>query len=104
MPTPTRIPQITFTNPPATISETTGNGITVRGTASDPDGIALVTVAISSNPTLSGDGTHATGTTEWSKTLALAIGDNTITATAHTTNGATAWADVTIVRVPALES
>jgi hypothetical protein len=60
--------------------------ITIAGTASDPSGIASVTV----------NGEPATGTIDWSANVTLIVGENTITIIATDGAGLTTTAAVTV--------
>ena len=96
-PPPARVPELHFTSPAHTISESHAASIVITGTAADPDGISTVTWSNSANST---NPMPANGSTNWHATVPLEIGDNTIIVRAHTPAGAVAWADVLVVRRP----
>jgi len=66
---------------------------TVKGTAKDPSGIAKVTW--STNAGLSGT---ASGTTEWSASITLYKGNNTINIRAYDSGNNMAWRSIIVVR------
>ena len=83
----------TPTTAPATVVFATP--ITLGGTASDNDAVALVTW---SNATTSDSGT-ATGTTTWTTSIPLAMGMNNITVTAEDNLGNTSTDGITVTRM-----
>jgi hypothetical protein len=89
-------PTITITSPTSSSTYTTINGtIDLGGSSSDDNGVTSVTYV---NAATGASGT-ATGTTSWNlSSLALNIGDNAITFTAHDTIGQTATDTITITR------
>jgi hypothetical protein len=88
-------PSITITSPSSTGTfDSSISPITVAGTASDSAGITSVTWI---NQTTGAGGT-ASGTVAWSFVVALAVGSNVITVSAHDGAGNTATATITINR------
>jgi len=80
--TPNQAPTITITSPQNGSTVNTPN-ITVSGIANDPDGtVSLVQVKVNN-----GAWENATGTTNWSKNVALVSGTNVIYAKAQDNNG-----------------
>ena len=82
-------PTLTITSPTAGTIVSTPT-IVVTGTASDPSGIASVTV----------NGAPATGTTSWSAEVALVKGENTLTVIATNTTGGSTTKTVTVTYTP----
>jgi hypothetical protein len=88
-------PTITITTPTtATTYATTATPLTVGGTASDNVGVTSVTWVNAAG----GSGT-ATGTTTWSASIALTLGTNLITVTAHDAAGNTGTDALTVTRM-----
>ena len=86
-------PAIAIQTPQATSVQTNADAIVVKGSASDKVGVVQVTW--SSN--VFGTNT-ATGTTQWSATVPLALGQNTIIMRAYDAAGNTSWRSVVVVR------
>lgn len=89
-------PTLTITSPTSspTYSQS-GSAITVSGTASDNAAVTSVTAALTGATT----GTPSvTGTTSWSLTASLNVGDTVITVTAHDAAGNTGTDTLTVTR------
>jgi hypothetical protein len=86
-------PTLSTTSPTASVVTTTASSIAVQGQAFDAVGLAAVTW--STNFNMSGT---ATGTRNWSATVPLLLGSNTITVKAKDLAGNTAWRSVVVVR------
>ena len=86
-------PTLTILSPEGTIASAYSNSIVVSGTASDNVGVTDVEW---SNST--GGSGKAAGTTTWSATVPLLVGDNVITLKAYDAAGNSAWRAVTVVR------
>jgi hypothetical protein len=72
---------------------TTAATIAVSGTACDNVGVASVAWSTSN-----GDAGAAAGTTKWSATVPLLVGNTTVTIRAFDTAGNSAWRAFTVVR------
>ncbi|MCL5745995.1 MAG: matrixin family metalloprotease, partial [Acidobacteria bacterium] len=86
-------PALRITSPGFTIASTSAASITVRGTASDSGGVASVTWTNS----VGGSG-EASGTENWTATVNLRQGTNTITIRAFDVAGNSSWRSLTVVR------
>lgn len=86
-------PSLTITSPGTGTMLTTASSITLLGAASD--NVAVRQVAWSTNFGTSG---IAAGTTSWSATIPLLIGNNSITVRAIDTAGNTSWRSVVVSR------
>jgi hypothetical protein len=86
-------PTLSLQSPSSTIVQTNQSTITVAGAASDNVGIAKVTW----QNTILGSGT-ATGTTNWSASIAVYPGTNTLIIRAYDAAGNSAWRSITVVR------
>jgi hypothetical protein len=91
--TDTTPPSLTIVSPPATTVSAYSSPMLISGTASDNVAVAYVEW---SNST--GGSGRATGTTSWSVSVPLLIGDNMITLTAHDAAGNSAWRAIMVVR------
>jgi hypothetical protein len=100
-PTPTPTPTSGDTTPPSlsivspglTMVATSAASIAVSGTASDNVGVAAVTWTTST-----GDSGTASGTTKWSASVPLLVGNNVITIRAYDAAGNSSWRAITVVR------
>jgi hypothetical protein len=86
-------PALRIVSPATTIVATTAASLTLSGTASDESGVAAVKWG-SSN----GDSGVAAGTTAWSATVPLYIGDTVITVRAYDGAGNSSWRALTVSR------
>lgn len=89
----TTAPSIRITSPAASIVSTTADTITLNGTASDSNGVALVRWNNSTGMT-----GNAIGTTFWAIPLPLRIGNNNVVVRAYDAAGNSAWRSITVVR------
>lgn len=86
-------PSLQVLSPSLTIVATSAPSIAVSGTASDSGRVASVTWSTSN-----GDAGAAAGTAQWSATVPLLVGNNTVTIRAFDTAGNSAWRALTVVR------
>jgi hypothetical protein len=86
-------PSLTIVLPGLTIVATSSASIAVSGTASDNVGVAAVKWTTSTG----GSGT-ASGTTNWSASVPLLVGNNVITIRAYDAAGNSSWRAITVVR------
>ena len=86
-------PKLAILSPGASIVSTAAANITMSGTASDN-----VVVASVQWSTSTGSSGTATGTTAWTTSVPLLIGNNTITIKAYDSSGNSSWRAVTVVR------
>ncbi|HUB79244.1 MAG TPA: matrixin family metalloprotease [Bryobacteraceae bacterium] len=86
-------PTLTITYPSASMVSASSPTLTMSGTASDNVGVASVQWSTST-----GSSGAATGTTAWTASVPLLIGNNTITVKAYDTSGNSSWRAVTVVR------
>jgi hypothetical protein len=91
--TDTTPPNLTIGSPGSSMVAVSAATIAVSGTASDNVGVASVAWTTSTG----GSGT-ASGTTSWSATIPLLMGNNTVTVKAFDTAGNSAWRALTVVR------
>ncbi len=84
-------PTLTITSPSQTSVSSLQASMTFTGTASDSTGVAGV--SWSTNMGYSGT---ATGTTQWSASVPLIVGSNTVTITATDTAGNSSWRSVVV--------
>jgi hypothetical protein len=87
-------PSLAIVSPGSTIVSVYTSSLTISGTASDSVGV--VSVAWSTSTGSSG---QASGTTNWSVTVPLLIGNTTVTIRAFDTFGNSSWRSLTAVRV-----
>jgi len=93
VPGDTTAPTLTISSPSSTSISTTLAALTFIGTASDASGVARVTWS-----TNTGSSGTATGTTQWSATIPLLVGSNSVTIRATDTNGNASWRTVVVTR------
>jgi len=86
-------PSLQILSPSLTIVATSAPSLAVSGTASDNVGVARVAWSTSN-----GDAGAAAGTTRWSATVPLLVGNNTITIRAFDAAGNSSWRALTVVR------
>jgi len=86
-------PTLSIVNPGSTIVSTSSATISVSGTAADNVAVSRVTWTTSTG----GSGT-ASGTTAWSATIPLLVGDNVVTVRAYDAAGNSTWRALTVVR------
>ena len=86
-------PSLAITSPGGTIVSAYASSIAVSGTAADNTGVVRVEWSNSNG----GSGT-AQGTTNWSATVPLLVGNNAITLRAYDAAGNSAWRSITVVR------
>ena len=86
-------PTLTILSPSSSTLSTSASSIAFRGTASDSNGVASVTWS-----TNTGQSGAASGTTQWSATIPLLTGYNTITIRAADSAGNTAWRSAVVMR------
>jgi len=87
-------PSIEIVSPGSTIVSAYAPTIAVSGTAADNVGVVSVTWTTSTGGT-----GEASGTTNWSATVPLLIGNTTVTIRAYDAAGNSAWRSLTVVRV-----
>ncbi len=92
-PTDTTAPTLTIASPSSTSVSTSASTIAFSGTSSDNVGVKVVTWATNTG----GSGT-ATGTTQWSATIPLLVGSNTVTIKAADAAGNIGWRSVVVTR------
>jgi hypothetical protein len=95
--TDTTAPTVSINTPTASGSYTTASAtVTLAGSASDNVGVTSVTWSNAANTT-SGNASYASGTSTWSTAnIALVVGSNAITVTAHDAAGNTRDATLTV--------
>jgi Matrixin/Glucodextranase, domain B len=86
-------PSLTITSPSSTSIATSSATMVFSGTASDGAGVTSVTW--STNTAQSGT---AAGTTQWTATIPLLVGSNTVTIQAHDAAGNVAWRSAVVTR------
>ena len=86
-------PTLAIVSPSTSTVSTTASSITVTGTAMDNVGVQAVTWTT----TFGGSGTAA-GTANWSATIPLLVGSNTITVKASDAAGNVAWRSLVVTR------
>jgi hypothetical protein len=86
-------PALTILSPSASMVSVSSDSISMNGTASDNVGVSSVQWSTST-----GSSGTATGTTTWSASVPLLIGNNTITVKAYDTSGNSSWRAVMVVR------
>lgn len=86
-------PTLTITSPSSSSVSTAAASLTFSGAASDSVGVASITWK-----TNTGNSGTATGTTNWTASIPLLVGSNTVTITATDTNGNTSWRSVVVSR------
>lgn len=86
-------PTLTIVSPGSSVVSVSSASISVSGTASDNAGVSSVQWTTSTG----GAGT-ASGTTSWSATVPLLVGNNTVTVKAFDAAGNSAWRAITVVR------
>lgn len=86
-------PGISITSPAGTIVSTLSATIAVSGIANDNVGVTVVKWSTSTG----GSGT-ASGTTAWSASVPLLVGDNVVTVRAYDAAGNSGWRAITVVR------
>jgi hypothetical protein len=86
-------PMLSIQSPSSTIVQTSQSSITVTGVASDNVAVANVTW----QNTILGSGT-ATGTTNWSASVPVYPGTNTLIIRAYDAAGNSSWRSITVVR------
>lgn len=86
-------PALTIVSPSSTIVSAYAATISISGTASDNVGVASVEWTTST-----GGAGVANGTTSWSASIPLLVGNNTVTVRAYDSAGNSAWRAVTVVR------
>jgi hypothetical protein len=91
--TDTTPPTLTITSPSTATMSTSALAATLLGTASDNVGVKQITWS-----TNFGTSGIATGTTAWSVSVPLLIGNNTVTVRASDAAGNTSWRSVVITR------
>ena len=87
------LPILSIASPQSTSVQTNAASISIKGSASDNVGVTRV--GWTSN--VNGDGI-ASGTTQWSATIPLAVGFNTIIVRAHDAAGNSAWRSLVVTR------
>jgi len=86
-------PSLTIVSPSAVTVSAYTSSIVVSGSASDNIGVAHVAWGSST-----GGSGEATGTTSWSATVPLLVGDNMLTFTAYDAAGNSSWRAIMVVR------
>jgi hypothetical protein len=86
-------PSLSIVSPGLTMVATSSASIAISGTASDNVGVAAVKWIDST-----GDAGTASGTTKWSATVPLLVGNNVITIRAYDAAGNSSWRAITVVR------
>jgi hypothetical protein len=86
-------PTLNITSPGSTSVATSLDSLNFIGTASDNGAVASVTWT-----TNTGSAGTATGTTQWSATIPLLVGSNTVTLLATDASGNTGWRTVVVTR------
>jgi hypothetical protein len=86
-------PSLSIVSPGFTIVSTSSATITISGTASDNVAVTAVKWTTSN-----GDAGAASGTTKWSATVPLLVGNNVITIRAYDAAGNSGWRAITVVR------
>jgi hypothetical protein len=92
-PTDTTPPALTITSPSSTSVSTSAASIVLSGTASDNVGVTAVTWS-----TNVGQSGVASGTAQWSATVPLLVGSNTVTVKASDAAGNSGWRTVVVAR------
>jgi hypothetical protein len=91
--TDTTPPSLTIASPGSTIVATSSSSIAVSGTASDNVGVAAVKWTNST-----GYSGTASGTSKWSASVPLLVGNNVVTIRAFDAAGNSSWRAITVVR------
>jgi hypothetical protein len=86
-------PSVLIVSPGLMIVSTSSASISMRGTASDNLGVAVVKWTNST-----GNSGTASGTTNWSANVPLLVGNNVITTRAYDAAGNSGWRAITVVR------
>lgn len=86
-------PGISISSPGGTIVSTMSATIAISGAASDNVGVTVVTWSTST-----GASGTAAGTTAWSASVPLLVGDNVVTVRAYDAAGNSGWRAITVVR------
>ena len=86
-------PSLSIVSPALTVVATSLVSIAVSGTATDNVGVAAVKWTNST-----GDSGTASGTSSWSATVPLLVGNNVVTIRAYDAAGNSAWRAITVVR------
>jgi hypothetical protein len=86
-------PSLSIVSPGLTMVATSAASIAVSGTASDNVGVAAVKWTNST-----GDSGTASGTTKWSASVPLLVGNNVVTIRAYDAAGNSSWRAITVVR------
>jgi hypothetical protein len=86
-------PSLRIASPSTTVVATYGASIVISGTAADNVGVVAVRWTTST-----GNSGDASGTTKWSATIPLLVGDNAITVRAYDAAGNSGWRSLTVVR------
>jgi hypothetical protein len=86
-------PSLNITSPGSTIARSSAASLTIGGTASD--NVAVTSVKWT---TSFGDAGTASGTAQWSASVPLLVGNNTVTVTAYDAAGNSGWRAITVVR------
>jgi len=92
-PTSTTPPTLTIASPSSTSVSTSAASIVFSGSASDKQGVSAITFTTNSG----GSGT-ATGTTQWTVTVPLLVGSNSVTIHATDAAGNVSWRSVVVSR------
>jgi hypothetical protein len=91
--TATTPPSLSIVSPGLTMVATSSASIAVSGTASDNIGVVAVKWTTST-----GGAGSASGTTNWSASVPLLVGNNVVTILAYDAAGNSAWRAITVVR------
>jgi hypothetical protein len=86
-------PSLTIVSPSTTIASSYSATISISGVASDNVGVTSVEWSTSTGST-----GNATGTTSWSATIPLLVGNNVVTVRAYDAAGNSSWRALTVVR------
>ena len=86
-------PGLKFTYPTSTVISAYSATMGITGTASDNVGVTAVKWTTSN-----GDAGAASGTTNWSATIPLLVGDNVVTVRVYDSAGNSSWRAITVVR------
>jgi hypothetical protein len=87
-------PSLVITSPGSTMVSAYSASITIAGNASDNVGVTSVTWSSST-----GGSGKVSGTTSWSATVPLLVGNTTVTVRAYDAAGNSSWRSLTVVRV-----
>jgi hypothetical protein len=86
-------PSLTIVSPSTTIVSSYSATVSISGVASDNVGVTSVEWSTST-----GSAGNATGTTSWSATIPLLVGNNVVTVRAYDAAGNSSWRALTVVR------